>query len=202
MCFQLGLNKDNEYFIDFLSSDIGSQIFKENMPSIYTETRNIFCDDYNSNESIHSFLLNQKDETKQMIHATLTYRDSFSNYLKYFLDDLDNETVKKFDLFAHKNVKYLFYKFNDYLLFNGLNTVPVRHLRINENKIVMEEIQNRDCQYLVELVIKLVKHDKTHLKPLIKAERKTIKSMKNNYRVARRVYASTYTNMAEQFKIY
>ena len=53
------------------------------------------------------------------------------------------------------------------IYFNELNTVPVRHSRINENKIVMEEIQNRDWQYLVELVIKLVKHDKTHLKPLL-----------------------------------
>ena len=26
--------------------------------------------------------------------------------------------------------------------------------------------------------------------------------MKYNYRVARRVYASTYTNIAEQFKVY
>ena len=55
----------------------------------------------------------------------------------------------------------------------------------------MEEIQNRDWQYLVESVIKLVEHDKTHLKPLTKAEGKIIKSMKHNYRAARRVYAST-----------
>ena len=80
--------------------------------------------------------------------------------------------------------------------------MPVRHSKINENKIVMEEIQNRDWQYLVDLVIKLVEHDKTHLKPLPIAERKIIKSMKHNYRVTRRVYASAYTDMAEQFKIY
>ena len=198
MYLQLGLNKDNENFIDFLSSNIGSQIFRENMLSIHIETGNIFCDNYNTNESIYGFLLNQQGETKQKIHGTLTYRDSLSNYVKYFLDDLDNETVEKFDFFAYKNVKYLFYKFNDYLLFNGLNTVPVKPSRINENKIVMEEIQNRDCQYLVEFV----GHDKTHLKSLPKAERKIIKSMKYNYRVARRVYASTYANMAEQFRIY
>ena len=71
-------------------------------------------------------MLNQQDETKEIIHATLTYRDSFSNYLKYFLDDLGNETVEKFYFFAGKNVKYLFYKFSDYLLFNGLNIVLVR----------------------------------------------------------------------------
>ena len=76
------------------------------------------------------------------------------------------------------------YKFNNYLLFNGLNTVPVRHWKINENKIVMEEIQNRDWQYLVESVIKLVEHNKSHLKPLPKAERKIVKSMKYDYRVA------------------
>ena len=80
--------------------------------------------------------------------------------------------------------------------------MPVRHSRINENQIVMEEIQNRDCQYLVKLVIKLVEHDKNDLKPLPKAGRKIMKSMKHNYRVAWSVYASTYANMAEQFKIY
>ena len=66
----------------------------------------------------------------------------------------------------------------------------------------MKEIQNRDWQYLIELVIKLVQHEKRHLKLLPKAERKIIKSMKYNYRVARRVYASTYANIAEEFKTY
>ena len=37
MCSWLGLNKGNENFIDSLSSDIGSQIFRENMLSIHIE---------------------------------------------------------------------------------------------------------------------------------------------------------------------
>ena len=155
-----------------------------------------------TNKSRYSFSLNQQDETKQVIHATLTNKDFFWNYLKYFLDDIDNETVKKFDFFAHKNVYYLFYKFNNYLLFSGLNTVPVGHLKVNENKIVMDEIQNRDWQYLVGSIIKLFEHNKSHLKLLPKAQRKITKSMKYNYRVARREYASANANMAEQFKIY
>ena len=110
------------------------------MLSIHIETGNIFYDNYTVNESIYSFLLNQQDETKQVVHAALTYKDYFSNYLKYFLDDVDNETIEKFDFFANKNVKYLFYKFNDYLIFNGMNTVQVKQSIINENKIVMEEI--------------------------------------------------------------
>ena len=77
------------------------------MLSIHIEMRNVSYNNYNTNESIYSFLLNQQDQTKQITHSTLTYKDSFSNYLKYFYDDIDNETVKKFDFFAHKNIKYL-----------------------------------------------------------------------------------------------
>ena len=66
----------------------------------------------------------------------------------------------------------------------------------------MKEVQIRDWQYIVESVIQLVKDDKNHLKPLPKSEKKIIKCMKHNYRVARRVYASTYANVAEQFQIY
>ena len=77
------------------------------MLSIHIETRNIFYSKYNPNESIYSFLLNQQNETKQIVNATLTYKDSFLNYSKYFLDDIDNETVEKFDFFTHKNIKFL-----------------------------------------------------------------------------------------------
>ena len=202
MCPPRDLNKNNENVVDFLLSDIDLQIFRENVLLVHIETGNIFYNNYNTNELMYSFSLNPQDKTKKVIHATLRYKDFFSNYLKYFLDDIDNETVKKFDFFAHKNVKYLFYKFSSYLLFSGLNTVPVRHSKVNENKIVMEEIENRDWQYLEESVIKLVEHGKSHLKPLPKAERKIIKSMKYNYRVAQRVYESTYANMVERFKIY
>ena len=77
----------------------------------------------------------------------MTYADSFSNYIKYFLDDIDAETVDKFDFFVNKNVKYLFYRFNNYLLFRSLPTAPVRHSKIAENKIVLKEVQNRDWLY-------------------------------------------------------
>ena len=77
----------------------------------------------------------------------MTYADSFSNYIKYFLDDIDAETVDKFDFFVNKNVKYLFYRFNNYLLFRSLPTVPVRHSKIAENKFVLKEVQNRDWLY-------------------------------------------------------
>lgn len=46
--------------------------------------------------------------------------------------------------FQTKNIKYLFYRFNNYLLFRGLPSVPVRHSKIVENDLIMREVQNRD----------------------------------------------------------
>ena len=73
------------------------------------------------------------------------------------------------------------------MLFRSSPTAPVRHSKIPENKIVLKEVQNRNWQYLVESVIKLAENDKSHLKPLPKNERKIMKSMKHNCKVARRV---------------
>ena len=56
---KLNLSKDNENFIDLLSSEVGSEILRENMLSIHTETRNIFYENYNTNESIYDVLLRQ-----------------------------------------------------------------------------------------------------------------------------------------------
>ena len=95
--------------------------------------------------------------------------------------------LDKIDFFMNKSVKYLFYKFNDYLPFRNLPTVPIRYSKIAANEIILKHAQNRDWQYLVDSVIKLVKNDKSHLKPPPKNE-KIIKSIKHNYKVAQRVY--------------
>ena len=55
----------NSDFIDILSSDIGSHVFRENMLSIHIETGNIFYDNYNRGESIYKLLTRQQEDTKQ-----------------------------------------------------------------------------------------------------------------------------------------
>ena len=57
MYSRLNLNRENSDFIEFLSLDIGSQIFMENMFWIHIETGIIFYDNYNTNEPIYDFLL-------------------------------------------------------------------------------------------------------------------------------------------------
>ena len=139
---------------------------RQNQLSIHIETGNIFFGNYNTSEFIYDFLLTQQDNTKKMIQGTLSSIDFFSNYINYFLDDIDADTFDRFDIFTNKNVKYLFYRFNNYLLFRSQPTVPVKHSKISENKIVLEEVQNRDCQYLVESVIRLAENNKSQFKPL------------------------------------
>ena len=46
-CSKLNLSNDNENFIDFLSSDVGSQILRKNILSIHIETGNVFYENYN-----------------------------------------------------------------------------------------------------------------------------------------------------------
>ena len=65
ICSGSNLNRDNSDLIDFLSSDIGSQIFRENILSIHIKTRNVFYDNYNTGESIYDFLLKQQGDTKK-----------------------------------------------------------------------------------------------------------------------------------------
>ena len=55
-------------------------------------------------KNFYSFHLAQQEETKATISKRQKYFPSFS------VDD-----VKKIDLFANKNSKYLFYKFNDWI---------------------------------------------------------------------------------------
>ena len=107
-----------------------SQIFRENSLSIHIETDNVLFDGYNTNESIYEFLLSQQDETKQKIHTTLSDLGTFSSYIRNFLDDIDHETVYKYNFFTNKNIKYLFYEylwFNDFLVFRGQPILTVRH---------------------------------------------------------------------------
>ena len=94
---------------------------------IHTETGNVYFDGYNTYEPIYEFLLSLQDEKKRKINTTLSYCDTFSNHLGLFLDDIDQKTFDKYDIFTNKNVKHLFYRFNNVLLFRGQPKLTVRH---------------------------------------------------------------------------
>ena len=45
---------------------------------------------------------NTKQKKKKKIRTNLTYKDSFSNDVKYFLNDIDAKTMDKFDFLRTK----------------------------------------------------------------------------------------------------
>ena len=175
-CASLGLNNENENFIYFLSSDFCSSILRESKISISVKTGN-----FNTNESLYDFLLNQQDEKKKIIDAALSYSGSFREYLTKFLLGIDAETDDRFDTLKNKNVKYLFLKYNKFPLSNGLPTVSIRRSVISEDRVTLEEIQNKNWQYLIESLIEKVERGDYNFGVRPKKESRMIKSMEKNY---------------------
>ena len=69
----LGLSTDNLEFLDFLQSDICKQILILNNLKIHVETRNIYYDNKDTNESIFDFFIKQQDPTKGIIDYEFAY---------------------------------------------------------------------------------------------------------------------------------
>ena len=84
-CNFIGLNKDNNKFVSLLCSDMGQNILTNNSVLIQVESRNIFYNNFNTNENFYNCLLPQQDETKQFIPKCILYNHSFERYMKQFL---------------------------------------------------------------------------------------------------------------------
>ena len=81
---------------------------------MHTETGNIYYENLNTNKSIYNLLQERQDKTKNIYHCHTHFHYSFSNYIKEFLDDLDFSTIDTFHMLANKNIKYMFYRYNDF----------------------------------------------------------------------------------------
>ena len=106
-------NKDNREFIAFLVSDERQNIMANHNLSIHFETGNIFYQNFNKTENFYSFLIAQQDGTKAIIPKRISYHFSFEKFINKYLPLFSIDDAEEFDLFANKNSKYLFYKFND-----------------------------------------------------------------------------------------
>ena len=135
----------------------------------------------NTGESIYElyeiYILSQQDETKKIVDANLYYLDSFENYLKEYLAGIDADTDTRFDTLTNKNIKCFFYKYNDFLLSRGLGAREIRNNKLSADEIVMEDLQNRDWQYLIESLIYKVEKDRDYYKVRTKQDLEMISSM-------------------------
>ena len=128
----------------------------ENKITIHIETGNVYFDKTNTNESLYDFFTTHQDKKKKLINASFSYGGDFRTCITEFLMGIDVETDNRFDMLTNKNVKYLFYRYNDFLLSKNLPTISIRHSKIFENYNAVEEIQSRSWQYLIKSLISRV----------------------------------------------
>ena len=61
--------------------------------------------------------------------------------------------MPKNDLYAHKNAKYLFHGFNDYVKAYGSHRRKIRHTRKFKDSVEMQKFEEKSKQFLVEKII-------------------------------------------------
>ena len=132
---------------------------RENNLSIHIENGNFYYNGLNTVESFYDFVLSQKDTTKKVVTAKIHYGGTFEHYLTEFLASLDADTDARLDTLTNKDIKYLFCRYNDFLLSRGLELSDIAHTKSSTDEIVMERLQNRDWQYLIESLIYKVEKD-------------------------------------------
>ena len=113
------------------------------------------------------------------------YRSTFEQYLSEFLPAFDADTDAKLDTLTNKSIKYLFYRYNDYLVYKDFEPSPIIHTKLSTDEVVMEKLQNRDWQYLIESLVYNVEKEKDYYKIKTTEDSETIQDMSKNYRLSR-----------------
>ena len=122
----LGLSPMNREFGAFLMSNLGRRVMTENKLSIHVESGYIFYENHNTANNFYNFLLAQQN-------------DDVSQFLQAFsIDD-----VEKYDLFTHKNSKYLFYRFSDYIKTYGNSRHKIKHTRKMLDTVGIQKIEEK-----------------------------------------------------------
>ena len=128
-------------FMQFLATDYGSQIMKQNKLSIHSSTGDLYYDGVNTNESFFDFIVSQKSRTKKRIRETLYYGGTFEQYLSEFFPAFDADA--KLDTLTNKSIKYLFYRYNDYLVFKGFDPSPIIHTKLSTDKKTITKLKRQ-----------------------------------------------------------
>ena len=78
-----------------------------------------------------------------LFQKKISYRRSFESYISQFLLAFSIDDVEKYDLFTHKNSKYLFYRFNDYIKTYGNSRHKIKHTRKILDTVGMQKMEEK-----------------------------------------------------------
>ena len=144
------LNKSNQLFLEYLSSNFGAFVLNKNKLKIHLESGQFFHNDVITNESIYDFLLKQQDETKKELQVEVLIGNDFEVYVNELLANVqDND----YDLHTNSTAKFLFYNFNTFRLTKRLNPLTVRHSEVVTNEQAISILQSNNWQYMVEQLL-------------------------------------------------
>ena len=195
---KFGLTTENINFIDFLQFKYCKEILQNNNLKIHIETGNIYYDNKDKNESIFEFIQNQHNTSKGIICHDFKFDRNFRDYFKWILNEFDVQQKTTFDVLAHKNVKFLVYRYNDLRASSGDELIKIRHSLVTDNYLAAEEIQNQDWQYFIERVLEVCKFNDANL---VKPGEKVLLSTIENVTVAKRVYRMIFETVSRNFNL-
>ena len=166
--------------------------------SIHVESRYIFYQNFNTNETFYSFLLAQQDETKSVVPKRISYSYSFEKYIQSYLPSFSIDDAEKYDLYLNKNAKYLLYKFKDWIESMEGEKLLIRHTAKTKYVFSLNTIESRDRQFLIEKLIHNIEF-KDHYQNSTEKKPEITETIESNYKVNRRVYQSLFLDIAENF---
>ena len=79
------------------------------------------------------FFKNQQNSSKGDIKFDFIYDRNYDNYFRWILQGFDSYEKIKLDVLTYKNIKFLFYGFNDSLNQSGRDINVVKHSAVTDD---------------------------------------------------------------------
>ena len=103
----IGLSTDSIEFLEFLQSSFCQELLIENKLRIHIESRIIFFNNLDTNESIYGFFQQQENQSKAKIkHCHFTFTDSYEYYFEWLVHGFKGNEYQKYNVLTNKNSKY------------------------------------------------------------------------------------------------
>ena len=192
----IGLSTDSIEFLEFLQSSFCQKLLIENKLKIHIESGNIFFNNLDTNESIYGFFQQQENQSKAKTkHHHFTFTDNYEDYFEWLVRGFKGNEDQKYNVLTNKNLKYLFYQFNDYLeqIFELVKLVC--HGVITDDGLELEVIQNENLQYFIKTILTTCKTNNGGINNTV--DLKDMNLMKNSIENIT-VYKQTYLSFLNQ----
>ena len=150
------LNKSNEHFLDYLSSDFAREVLSKNKMKIHLDAGNSYYNHLNMRETIYSFMNAQQGEATKFVDFDLDINNNFEFYLDEVIASVTDD---KFDIDAHSTSKFLFHHFNDLRRDLGEESYKVRHTIISDDQHALENLQSKDWPHFINRLLEVSNDD-------------------------------------------